>query len=295
MPDERTGSTGYHSDVMSAVIQASTCACGAPDCVFRPRHLVPLRDHIARLYHIIGLANYERCLQDCSDHSWSAVTYHLQMAGSIEDLTADTGYVDLTSSRMMCRPAREYEARHSVLASRYAAALAIFNFLWAAYEGAIKAGASTFLPKASTTFRARELMKQLEYGAKSMACVTPISVHAAAIVLRVGDLDEERPQLGRFAAGSAEFAAELVRIFRNHIAHGSDSPPEPDVPGDEWRAVRFYSVARILLLLIQLIAAQALIPGDPHYDHPDEDDEYEGHQRSLREVLLSLQFEACDV
>jgi hypothetical protein len=263
MPDERTGPIGYHSDVMSAVIQASTCACGAPDCVFRPGHLVPLRDHIARLYHTIGLANYERCLQDCSDHSWLAVTYHLQMAGSIEDLTADTGYVDLTSSIMMCRPAREYEARHSALASTYTAALAIFNFLWVAYEGAIKAGASTFLPRASTTIRGRELMKRPSLDALRPAVLSsqPSSSASSAIISHMAAIRRRNrtcPATNGARSGSIRSRASCCFSF-------SSSPPKPSSPGD------------------------------PHYDHPDEDDEYEGHQRSLREVLLSLQFEACAV
>jgi hypothetical protein len=217
------------------------------------------------------------------------------MAASIEDLAADTSYVDLRGSYLMCRPAQEYEDRHSALASRYAAALVVFNFLWAAYEGAIKVGAANFMPTQSTAFRGRELMKRLEGDATSLNCLAPINAHAAQCVLHIGDLSDARPKLAKFPAGSAAFAAELARLFRNHLAHGDDSPPEPDAPHGECRAVRFYALGRLLLLLMQLIASQTLIPGDPGYEDDDEDDLFDGRQRSFREVLLNLQFEACPV
>lgn len=55
-------------------------------------------------------------------------------------------------------------------------------------------------------------------------------------------------------AGAAA-AAELCRLFRNHIIHGRDDAP---VNESNQASYRFYSVIRVLLMLIQLLVMRHL-------------------------------------
>lgn len=290
-PDLEALRQGYIASAMQPALRAFKCRCGRPRCVFRPGYLVPFRTHLANLHHVLADAHYSGGLRDGTDHGWAGVTYQLKMAASIEDLTADTGYVDLSGSTLMCRPAAEYEDRHSLLASRYAAALIVFNFIWAAYEAAVKVGAGSFRPKDTTAFRGRELMALHGVLGKELKCLRRLARHAGWSVLHIGDLERDRGKLDSFQSGSAAYAAELARIFRNHIAHGSDNPPQPDQGHGYCRILRFYEVSRLLLLLIQIVAVQAM--PDPNWEYEAWDDIDEGRPRTLRSMFLRLQFEAC--
>jgi hypothetical protein len=280
--------TAYTAKSMAPVRLASHCSCGKPKCVFRPGYLAPFRDHIARLHHVLAYAHTPGQLGNCRDQSWSGVNYHLQMAASIEDVEADTGYVDLRGSSAYCEPVADYDAEHSRLASQYASALIIFNFVWAAYEGAIKVGAPDFLPKEHTAFRGRELMALHEATASSLSAFEDITRNAHRRLLHVGDLEGDRAKIDRYPPGSAAQAAELVRLFRNHLAHGSDAPPAPDQDHALCRTIRFYKLARLLLLLIQVIAIQALDPPDALYVDDWNDDEPGRTARTTRDMLVNL-------
>lgn len=280
--------TGYGAKSMAPVQLASTCTCTKPDCAFRPGYLARFRDHIARLHHVLAYAHGPGQLEDFDGQSWSAVTYQLQMAASIEDVEADMGYVDLRGSAGYCEPAADHDVRHSRLASQYASALVIFNFVWAAYEAAIKVGAVDFLPKEHTAFRGRELMALHETTASSLPAFNHIVRNAHRRVLHIGDLERDRAKVDRHAPGSAAQGAELARLFRNHLAHGSDAPPVPDQDHGLCRTVRFYKLARLLLLLIQITAIQALDPADALYDDDWHDDEPGCAERTTREMLVNL-------
>lgn len=280
--------TGYSAKSMASVRLASHCSCDKPGCVFRVGYLAPFRDHIARLHHVLAYADAPGQLQGCKDQSWSAVTYQLQMAASIQGVDADTGYVDLRGSSAYCEPAADYDAEQSRLASLYASALVIFNFVWSAYEAATKAGAGDFLPKEHTTFRARELMALHETVAYDLPAFRHVAENAHRRVLHVGDLEGDRGKIDLYARGSAAQAAELVRLFRNHLAHGNDAPPVPDQDHALCRTVRFYKVARLLLLLIQIIAIQALEPLDALYDDEWHADEPGCADRTTRDMLINL-------
>ena len=114
-------------------IDTFVCGCGKPTCLFSRLH--PFRDHIAELYRVISACETEGCFEG---ESWNAVLYSLQMAASIQDVNADTGYVDNTQSVMFCSRAAEYENKKSDVACKYVAAFSIFTFLWAAYAGAVE-------------------------------------------------------------------------------------------------------------------------------------------------------------
>ena len=106
--------------------------------------LVDEREHIARLYRIIA-RDIETCDEKIpsqqkrfSEINWNKVLMPLQVASSIEDLSADTSYVDDTQSVAYCRPAAEYEDTHSKLLSQYIKELTVFVWTWLAFENAIK-------------------------------------------------------------------------------------------------------------------------------------------------------------
>lgn len=288
-------SAGYDSRVFSAAHFASSCNCGKPKCLFRPGYLVGFRDHVLRLHQVLVQAQFQDGLLGTGARGWNAVTYQLQMAASISDVVADTSVVNPTASYMLCEPAADYEDRHSRLASSYAAGLIVFNFLWAAYEAAIKAGADEdFHPKQHTAFRGRELMRICEVDARQLGCLPAIVRHAAHKALHVGDLRDAEKKLAAFETGSAAYGAELVRLFRNHLAHGDDAPPTPDQHHSFCRTVRFYSLSRVLLLMIQLIGHQALL--DPICAYNEEWRDEDGKVPiAIGELLLGVHLHSCEM
>lgn len=291
----KIAAAGYDSRVFAAAHLASSCSCGKPECLFRPGYLVGFRDHIGRLHHAVSQAQYLFEFREAETLDWNSVTYQLQMAASIGDLSADTSAVDQTASYMWCKPAIEYEDRHSRLASSYAAGLIIFNFLWAAYESAIKVGAlKDFYPKQHTAFRGRELLRLHDVEAEQLGCLAAVMNHASRLTLHVGDLGDAETRLSAFDSRSAAYGAELVRLFRNHLAHGDDVPPTPDQSHEMCRAIRFYALSRVLLFLIQLIAHQALRDSESAYDEEfrHEDDK---EPLTFGALMLSLHLHGCEI
>src|SRR5208283_1203098 len=94
------------------------CNCGKPTCLFS--RLQPFREHIALLYRAIAACEAEDCFKQ---DGWRTVLYPLQMAASLEDVYADTAYVDDTQSTFYCSSVADYETARSEMASKYVAAL----------------------------------------------------------------------------------------------------------------------------------------------------------------------------
>lgn len=287
--------TGYRSPSMEPVRYATTCTCNDPECVFRPGYLAAFRDHLARLHHVLAYAHHYGRLEDSVAESWSAVTYHLQMAASIEDVRADAGYVDLRGTSLYCEPAAGYDAEHSDLASRYASALIIFNFVWSAYEAAIKVAAPDVQPRQRTAYRGRELLALHEATAARLPAFKRVAEDADGYAFHVGDLEEDRARVSKFRPGSAQRAAALATAFRNHLAHGSDAPPIPDQDHAGCRTRRFYKIARLLLTLIQVLAIAAVKPADAPYDDDWYEDEPDWEEQTTCEVLANLHLAASRV
>ncbi|MER8639728.1 hypothetical protein [Mesorhizobium sp. M1365] len=113
---------------------AIVCTCGSPGC--HRAMLLPFREHVAELYRVILRLN-EEDLHVSEPSPWSSVLYGLRMAASIEDVEADTGFVEDPMVFARCEPTIDYERGQSEMASKYVAAAAIFNFLWLAYEAVV--------------------------------------------------------------------------------------------------------------------------------------------------------------
>lgn len=203
---------------------------------------------------------------DGSVHTWRAVNYAIQMAAALEEVTVDTAYVDVSMSWMMCGGAADFEDAHSRVAEQYFAAAITFNFLWNAYEAAIRVAAKTDYANDKTAVRGRKLAALISRNGGGIPVLAKLTRGAERFCRLGGGLERE---LSTFTCrnGGAEAAAELARILRNHIAHGRDEVPlpsnwGPDEATERGRIFRIYAVSRSILMLIQLFAIHSLT--NPH-------------------------------
>lgn len=264
--------------------EAFACTCGRPACT-RAR-LLPFRDHIVELHRTLVQSAYDDlCLDDDGDSSWNAVLYPLQIAASIQDVFADTGYVEDPLGFALCETAADYENAQSEMASKYVAGLSIFSFLWAAYEAAVAMTAPTQYPsllKGRLGERGRKLFETDPILATTFDGLADLCRLAEYHCTRGGRMQTRLERiLSKYPERNFVFAAELAREFRNFVYHGEDGVPHHEHWGDTdgaWesrsRLRRFYSVGRLLLLMIQALAIRALAEsGHVHQESMDDDGE----------------------
>jgi hypothetical protein len=278
-----------------------SCRCDKPECEMR--RLVSFRDHMAYLFNALVECEGEGLLlpftaPDGSVHTWREVNYPIQMAAALEEVTVDTAYVDVSMSWMMCGGAADFEDAHSRVAEQYFAAAITFNFLWSAYEAAIRVAARTDFANDKTAVRGRNLAALISQNGREIPVLPKLTRGAERFCRLGGGLERELSTFTRRNWG-AEAAAELARILRNHIAHGRDEVPLPSNWGPENEAIecgriyRIYAVSRSILMLIQLFAIHSLTNPDDQIHQswfdPDED-------RSAVDTLthLHLSQEALD-
>jgi hypothetical protein len=271
--------------------KAVTCTCGRPDC--HRAKLLPFREHIAELYRTIWQLNDEQ-LHVSESCDWSSVLYGLRMAASIDDVEADTGYVEDALVFALCEPSIDYERGQSEMASKYVAAASIFNFLWLAYEAAVGATAPGELRRLAREARLGERGRRLLEARPEMSArfrgVNDLA-NLALLHCRKGGLMLDRCARieQRFADQGLVTAAELCREFRNFLYHGEDEVPHHEDWGDpvtsRCRIFRFYSVSRLVLYLIQAMCWIAVEGGDRVVEHDAGSEDL-----TAREVLQRLQF-----
>jgi hypothetical protein len=219
---------------------------------------------------------------DGSVHTWHAVSYPLQMAAALEEVTVNTAYVDLSVSWMMCGSAADFDDAHSRIAEQYFAAAITFNFLWNAYEAAIRVAAKTDFANDKTAVRGRKLAALISRTGKQIP-VLPKLTRGAERFCRLGGGLEREMTTFTCRNREAEAAADLARILRNHIAHGGDEVPLPSDWGPEneateyGRIYRIYAVSRSILMLMQLFAVHSLTSPD-HQIHQSWVDADEDHR-----------------
>lgn len=258
---------------------AAVCNCGKTACPLG--RLLPIRRHIAVLHRL--LSRLRRALDEAVDvHEWDAVLYGLQMAASISDVEADTGYVEHPQVFALCEPSIDYEHGHSEMASKYVAGLSVFSFLWVAYEAMVACTATGELRellKGRLGERGRRLLEARPALGPRLEGMVEIVRNAGHICLR-GGLMEERVEdaYGKYRPAPV-FAAELAREFRNHLFHGEDAVPDhpdwaygADEALSQARLARFYAVGQVLLVLIQgLAVVQLEAQGGAWVDEDGED------------------------
>jgi hypothetical protein len=134
------------------------------------------------------------------------------MAASLEDVFADPSYVDDSEAAFWCRPAWESDEEDREAASKYAAALIIFNFAWTAYEAAIEISANGVYPKDKVPVRARRLFQaepELSAGVEvfdvSYKVARQICIRLPSIASSIQDIEK------KYALSGAAAAAELGR------------------------------------------------------------------------------------
>jgi len=255
-----------HKLAVDAANDVFSCRCRKAECEIGK--LVSFRDHLAYLFNALAECEQEMLLpafsaQDGSVHTWHAVGYAIQMAAALEDVSANTAYIDTSMSWMMCGAAADFDDAHSRVAAQYFAAAITFNFIWNAYEAAIRVAATTNFLSDKTAVRGRKLAALIYANGKDIPVLPKLTRGAERYCRSGGGLDS---QLKNFTIASrgAEAAADLARILRNHIAHGCDEVPLPSTWGPEAEAAeyvqiyRMYAVSRCVLMLIQLFAIHSL-------------------------------------
>jgi hypothetical protein len=234
------------------------CTCGRDECT--RAHLLPFRDHVTELFQVLSRHMREE-LAVCGE--WMSVLYGLRLAASLEDVEADTGYVEDPMVFALCEPAIDYENAASEMASKYVAGVIIFNFLWLAYESAVALTEPEELQRLRNEGRLGERGRRLlELRPEVSPCFPGLKdlVSLALLQCHRGGLMDQRLHRveARFPARDLVTAAELCRQFRNFLFHGGDEVPAHEDWGDaiiaRCRISRFYTVSRLLLYLIQSMA-----------------------------------------
>lgn len=135
--------------------------------------------------------------------------------------------------------------------------MTIFNFTWIAYESAIESSLDTEHSKDKLPVQARKFFKKTQAEAPveiphfphSYRLTFNICLGIEAIKIEIKEI------LDKYKLDGVAAAAELVRIFRNHIVHGRDKTPLSD---GTTIVSHFYAVTRILLFLIQILVLRSL-------------------------------------
>lgn len=236
------------------------CSCGERDCW--TKELLPLREHMAALYRAINACGYAEQFQGCdrAEFPWPGVTDAIQMAASLDDVFTDPAYVDDSEAYMFCESVADFDKRQGEYAAKYTAAMIIFNFVWNAYEAAIEISAGTAFPKDKSPVRARRIFANETKLEQSVTAFAPSHGFARRLCSRVPELAPDIAAIAsKYNLRGAAAAAELCRLFRNHIVHGRDVAPttESYAPSQ-----RFYAVIRLVLLLIQLLVMRRLLDRD---------------------------------
>ena len=173
---------------------------------------------------------------------------------------ADTGYVEDPMVFALCEPTIDYEDAQSEMASKYVAGVAIFNFLWQAYESAVALTAPSELvgllkeerlgERGRRLFEARPMLDRFA-GLKDLVRLTLYQC-------REGQLLDKRLDklIAQYSGCDLVTAAEMPE-FRNFLFHGEDQVPHRENWGSEFvsrcRLYRFYTVSRLLLYLLQAL------------------------------------------
>ncbi|MCD2180312.1 hypothetical protein [Rhizobium sp. C1] len=190
---------------------------------------------------------------DDTQFPWPGVTFPLQMAASIEDVFADPSYIDESDAGLYCGTAWDRDEEDRDAASEYVAALTIFNFVWMAYEDAIRQSNILAFSREKLPVQARKHFAEHASQIDQIPALTYLYRIARKCCLHADPIaDEVRAIETKYKLTGASAAAELGRVFRNYVVHGSDPIPLDGFPKG-WGLARFYTVSRMLLVLIQCL------------------------------------------
>lgn len=225
------------------------CTCGRPDCP--TGNLRPLREHMGALIQAILSCGHVGLIDGGQD-PWPGTLYSLHMAVSIEDVFVDPAYTDESSSGLYCDSAWEFDEEQREASSKYVAALTIFNFIWMAYEEAIGYCLGENFSKDKPAVQSRKFLNGTEEKHETkIASFNAVYKATARICGKRSGLKNGIDLIqSRYRLEGASAAAELMRLFRNHVVHGDDSTP---LSGGSTTVAHFYASATLLLMLIQIL------------------------------------------
>lgn len=223
--------------------------------------MVNLREHVVRLCLIANeLAGGDQT------GSWWPVSENLMLAASITDLSADT---DLQNTSMMCRPAAEYEDVNSQLTEKHLAGVIVTTLVWTAYECAVEAVAGGEGKRKPKGALGRDLILE-EFGDQRFPHLRATVMRALSTAPKPPDFTSSEARRALAIGAWAALGAEHLRQLRNAMVHGSVRKPEPRDWGKRSNYIidadpvimQFEVNVRLLLLLIQILALQAVEPAD---------------------------------
>lgn len=216
--------------------------------------LINLRLHVTRLCFVADELRVR-----CGEAGWEAISENLHLAASLRNLQADT---DLSGNNYLCSSAADFDEALSILSERHLAGIVVFNLCWSAYEGAVELAAGPSQGRRPKGALGRDLLR-IQHGDAHFPWLKDCLLASIEFFApRVLDTPELRTLLQEGAL--AAVAAELLRCFRNDVAHGSLARPHPEDwgKGSEYRIdeepaiLRFRHHTRLLLLLIQIMILQ---------------------------------------
>lgn len=192
--------------------------------------LVPLAEHCDALrYLYVSLEEDRPVLIEKGGEwvTWTHAAEWLHLASGVLNVDVDAGRFD--ESDFMCRPAYEYNARHSLHQSLIARELVTFNMIWGSLESAAKLTKPPRVPK--TLSMSPSEIDRILYALKlsgNVGCSLPLYreiMGAFVALLRDSSLKRaylmntsvaSRPHIGLEGLG-----LDLVRRVRNSFAHGA--------------------------------------------------------------------------
>lgn len=232
------------------------CGCGQPNCWIPS--LLDLRSHCAALFRaIVSLGYSERIANTCrQDDPLPGVINALSMAGGIESFVANPAFVNDSEASLWCGTAWEAEKEERAYASAYAEGLVVFNFIWNAYEAAIESSSDGKFGKDKIPVQARRLMAAESEQAGKVRNMGVLYRAARHFCLLDDRLKKEiAASESKYKLEMPAAAAELVRIYRNHVLHGREAPPIYNMDPC-WR---LHTIERLLLVLIQYLVLRMVV------------------------------------
>jgi hypothetical protein len=180
--------------------------------------LVELRLHVTRLCFVADELRIR-----CNDERWGAVSENLHLAASLRNLQADT---DLTGHNYLCSAAVDYDEALSILSERHLAGIIMFNLCWSAYEGAVELAAGADQGRQPKGALGRDILCANRGDAhfpRLRQCLL-----ASIDFIKPGAFDMPKARAMIRDGMLAGVAGELLRSFRNEVAHGTLARPQPE-------------------------------------------------------------------
>lgn len=242
--------------------------------------ILPLREHVVRIYRSAVILKLDNLIKKSARNHWDQMEHNLFLAQSLNSISTDTSYFDPDSGRL-CVAWSLFDSLTTRSTNRIILGSIRFTLLWTAFECLIKTWSDELAINVDLKQRGGGALKQREAGTfkalmaklDSTLSISPDLKRARNAAIAscriVGDMENVLASVSMTKDGPRNedtfaYCAELVRAFRNHIAHGNEVVPWPDNEavhaqclGPVQRAIiaRHKNMSRLLLMLMQACLA----------------------------------------